>query len=535
MLKVSHWIPLLAALPLHAQTICAPTPLYSTCDLVFDAPPTATLQAEVRSPRHKTYLMPAFVSAPGKMTIRIAPTDPGQWDFRLTSNLPPYSGKTGSFEATPNDHPGFVIPANLRHWATGEDQKPHLWLGATGGDPETLAKQKFNHVRLPLDPNNFDAVERQIRAYNDQRITVDLVLQEFPGTWQEREKNLRNIIARFSAFNITWQLQGSRAGLKEIGLALKKMDPYGHPRSAVTSDSSAPLLADGWANHILYTTVDDHLGAIEHQLYTAPKVSLALEEGTDPENFRRRLWNMWMNGQYPTVKISSEKGAKYVAAWQELFARTRHWDIEPYFDLDGARALALEDVEYIVYIEKPSVPVEIVVEKHSYDVYWFNPLTGEYTKQKKDWKGEKFVAEPPTKDHDWVLHLSRDGRKEGMLKSYKFESRLPMVQELEMVDKMVPFAMVEPTVDTVSLQRPAPYAVQLRKTTRATRTMMYVWTGEVVTGGQGARVLGTGEKGQLKIPADLATKFPAVLSLRVIGMNANGKIYAADKVLRLTQ
>ncbi|MFN9460227.1 MAG: patatin-like phospholipase family protein, partial [Acidobacteriota bacterium] len=32
--------------------------------------------------------------------------------------------------------------------------------------------------------------------------------------------------------------------------------------------------------------------------------------------------------------------------------------------------LALEGVEYIVYIEKPSVPVEVLVEKHSYDVYW---------------------------------------------------------------------------------------------------------------------------------------------------------------------
>jgi hypothetical protein len=65
--------------------------------------------------------------------------------------------------------------------------------------------------------------------------------------------------------------------------------------------------------------------------------------------------------------------------------------------------------------------------------------------------------------------------------------------------------------------------------------MMFLWTGEVVTGGQGARVLGTGEKGQLKIPAEMTRQYPAVLSLRVVGMNANGKIYAADKVVRLTE
>jgi hypothetical protein len=534
MTKIPHLL-LFTLAPLSAQTVCEPTPMYGICDLVFDGPAEATLQAEVRSPRHRTFLMPAFASAPGKLTIRVSPTLAGQWDFRITSSLPAYNGRTGSFEALPNDHPGFVVPANLRHWATGEDRQPHLWLGATGGDPEQLAAQKFNHVRLELDQSRLDSIEKQIRAYNEKRITVDLVLRDLPTQWQEREKVLRYLIGRFAAFNITWQLEGTRAALKETGLALKRLDPYRHPRTAVTSDTTAPLLADGWADYILYTTVDDQLGAIEHQLYTAPKVSIALEEGKDPEEFRRRLWNMWCNGQYPTVKLASGQGARYVAAWQELFARTRHWDIEPYFDVDGARALALEGVEYIVYIEKPSVPVEVLVEKHSYDVYWFNPLTGEYTKEKKDWKGEKFVAQPPSTDHDWVLHLSRDGRKEGMLKSYKFESRLPMVQELEMQDKMLPFEIVEPQTDTISRRNPPAFSVKIRRPTRATRTMMFLWTGEVVTGGQGARVLGTGEKGQLKIPADMTRQYPAVLSLRVVGMNANGKIYAADKVVRLTE
>ena len=156
-------------------------------------------------------------------------------------------------------------------------------------------------------------------------------------------------------------------------------------------------------------------------------------------------------------------------------------------------------------------------------------------KLKKDWKGEKFIAEPPSKDHDWVLHLSRDGKKEGMLKSYRFAAGEPMVQELEMVEKLVPFEMTEPKVDTVSLTAALPFSIKMKKPTRATRTMMFLWTGEVVTGGQGARVLGTGPNGQLKIPPDIATKLPAVMSLRVVGMNANGKIYAADKVIRLTQ
>ena len=53
---------------------------------------------------------------------------------------------------------------------------------------------------------------------------------------------------------------------------------------------------------------------------------------------------------------------------------------------------------------------------------WINPATGERTKA-KGYKGEHFAGEPPSKSHDWVLHISREGEKESMLKSYKFDSR----------------------------------------------------------------------------------------------------------------
>jgi len=39
----------------------------------------------------------------------------------------------------------------------------------------------------------------------------------------------------------------------------------------------------------------------------------------------------------------------------------------------------------------------------------------------------------------------------------------------------------------------------------------------------------------MKIPASIAKKYPAVMSLRVAILNANGKAYILDKVFRLTQ
>jgi hypothetical protein len=262
-----------------------------------------------------------------------------------------------------------------------------------------------------------------------------------------------------------------------------------------------------------------------------------------------------MNGQYPTfgntgtyggrkfevdLKHLDSAGAKQMTHWFDFFSKTRHWELQPYFDVDGGRALALDDrlgreaVEYIVYVEKPSGPIEVLVERRGYDIAWFNPISGEYLPQ-KDWKGERFVGEPPTRDHDWVLHISREGRKQSMLNSYKFESRPTVMQEVERGTQRVPFEVVEPANEDVAIKGQPKYSVKIKRDTRATRSMMYLWTGEAPAEGQGYRVLGTGSEGVLRFPPGLARKFPAVINLRVTALNANGKAYSIDRVHRLTE
>ena len=80
----------------------------------------------------------------------------------------------------------------------------------------------------------------------------------FP-TWQDRERFIRYMIGRYAAMNITWQgvdafekYENGRELLKEIGLLLKKLDPYQHPRSTGALVTSAPLLDDGWMDYITY-------------------------------------------------------------------------------------------------------------------------------------------------------------------------------------------------------------------------------------------------------------------------------------------
>src|SRR5205823_4911265 len=103
------------------------------------------------------------------------------------------------------------------------------------------------------------------------------------------------------------------------------------------------------------------------------------------------------------------------------------------------------------------------------DVTWFNPITGEAVGQKK-FKGEHFTGEAPDRTHDWVLRVAREGRLEGMAKSYKFESREIVLQEVEQNSQKVPFEIEQPVQD-VSVSKAVPYAAKIKRETRATRSM----------------------------------------------------------------
>ena len=203
-----------AAAALSAQTVCQPVLSYSPCEIVFELNAaeqqthpkpywTVDLRAEIRSPKFKTYQVYAFADGPTRMVIRFSPTEPGSWAFRLTSNLPRFNGKEGTFGATPSDHPGFIQVKNVRHFAYEESKKPHLWFGDTlmhfgsmdraafEQTVEARAKDKFNHMRgylLGEDPKKvyeaadspnfayFRELDKRVRFLNEKGFTVDLVL-----------------------------------------------------------------------------------------------------------------------------------------------------------------------------------------------------------------------------------------------------------------------------------------------------------------------------------------------------------------------
>lgn len=592
---------ILLAVRLPAQSPCNNTPAYSPCEMVFELSDqdaaahlnpyvNVDLKAEFRSPRHRTLLQTAFWDGGKRMVIRFSPTEAGDWDYRLTSNVSAWEGKTGTFTAAASEAPGFVRTANVHHWAYTERNLPHLWMGAAElgfadlddasfrAVVDARAAQKFNHIRglivgsgansgfrAPNEPDlaRFRRIDERLRYMNQKGIVADLIFandpaqltQLFPNR-ADRQRFVRYVSARYDAYNVTWQgvqsfedVLDGRAVLKDLGAWLKEADPYQHPRTSGARVTSAPLLDDHWMDFAGYRTADDSVGAIEHQLYAVPFVNFEFgreDSGAgktspadiDTDTFRHRLWNATMDGQYVTyantgsgAPYANSAGARQMTVWFDVLSDTRHWELEPYFDVDGGRAVALEDVEYLVYVEKPG-PVELLVEKHGYDVLWINPIDGQVTRQK--FKGDHFTGEPPDKSHDWVLHVVREGRVESMNKSYRFQSRDILMQEIEQNTDKVPFAIEQPSAD-LTLSKPAAYSVKIKRETRATRSMMYLWTGEVPAQGQGYRVLATGAKGSMQVPPGIAKTYPCVMSVRLYGMNANGKVYALDKAFQVSQ
>lgn len=563
---------LLLCAPVWAQTVCPPTPRYSPCDLVFDIPSARgdqplNLHAEFRSPLASTALVHAFWDGGTKWVIRFTPIEAGPYTYRLTSDIESFNDKTGTFTATPNEKKGWLRAANLHHFALVEGNvlTPHLWMGfiVPGFAAmdlarwksliDTRAQQHFNHVAITLideasaaqfrSPEFFRAAEEKIRYANDHGLIVDIaffgpndLMTRLLPNHEGRQKWFTMAISRLAAFDVTWQgleawesYPNGREELKEISEFLANLDPYKRTRSSRAEITSAPMADDGWLRYRSYQTADDQISAVEQQLFQYPAINNF--GGSDADTFRHRLWNATVDGQYPASVIPNEQAAAEMKVWYDFMADTRHWELEPFFDSDQGRGLALEGVEYIVYVEKPAGPVSVNVEPHGYDVEWLNPANGDRVKSKEKNKGQVYTVTPPDTSHDWVLHISREGTKASMLKSYKFDSRDPPL-ELQVPEgnpEKVPFDIVEPSADTLSLGQTVHFGVKLKRQSKVLQKMMYEWIGEVSVSGRSYRVLGTGADGTFRIPPQIAAEYPAALHVRLYGMNGLGKVYVLDR------
>jgi hypothetical protein len=286
-----------------------------------------------------------------------------------------------------------------------------------------------------------------------------------------------------------------------------------------------------------YQTSDEAIAAVEQQMYQYPGVDNFGVGARDADAFRRRLWTATADGQYPATFVPDEQSANAMKIWYEFMQSTRHWELEPFFDSSNGRGLALEGIEYVIYVEKPAGPVTVNAEPHGYDVEWLNPTTGDRHKAKDEHKGENYIVTPPDNSHDWILHISREGAKASMLRSVKFDSREQelQLQEVEGNPDKIPFEIAEPSADTLSLSKPIHFQVRVKRHTKAIDATLFEWTGEVSVDERSYRVIGTGSEGTFTIPANIAANYPAALHIKLSAMNGLGKVYVLDRNYTLTR
>jgi hypothetical protein len=567
----------------RAQRACRSVARWSPCEIALELPPGAPnaytqveLYAEFRGPApdFRTRRMPAFWAGGRKMMVRFSPDLAGAWSWRISGNVAALEGQEGQFTVNDSEAPGFLRAANLHFWLCPETVTPHLYVGDAHEDLFTMdrasfdkllaarAAQKFTHLggtllapgaqayTAPDQPNQayFDEVDSRALSIAQRGLVLDLTFapdtatltRTFPKS-EQRERFLRTVVARYGGLNVVWLIAGSFEGsvegrgvAKEAGLTLRRYDPFNHPGTSGARVTSSALLGDKWVSHIIHNSTERALGLIEHEKYPLPIVNtgFARREATGDE-FRKGLWNSTMSGEWPVAHLDALDSAdtKAMQVWAETLASTRYWELEPFFEIDGARALGLPGVEYLIYIEKPG-ELSIFVEKHNYEVYWINPATGARIHEKKEWDGAEFTANPPSKDHDWLLHLSRDGHKAGMARSYKFTSASNAMQEPEVNEAKIPYAVVAPMPDAAPLVAGAsvPFQLKLKRETKGTRRMDYLVTGEVVLDGAGSRMLGAGFSGDWTVPADMLASDSGVMNVKVEAVNAAGKLYSLDLV-----
>ena len=78
----------------------------------------------------------------------------------------------------------------------------------------------------------------------------------------------------------------------------------------------------------------------------------------------------------------------------------------------------------------------------------------------------------------------------------------------------------------------------LTKTSRAAKRMRWVWAAEAPGSNKGYRILGAGQFGKFRIPADITDRYPMTFQVRLIGVDGLRRLYESIgtyKLLRMKE
>ena len=439
-------------------------------------------------PSAQTITIDGFWDGGSTWKLRMAPTEAGTWTYSTSSADPGLDGQKGSFTAVASGSRGFIGTdpgrPHLFVWSDGSpfpmrptSMNVHAakkggglygyggWFddgtfqqmvdaraaqgftamnwgmiltkwGIRNGTQENEGGQPFANMDLanPLNPAYFQAADdRVVYALSRGLIPQFGVVwpDTLPSGWTtERGKRLwRYVIARYAAYNVTWNLfgegmeWGSDAVLEDWGDLTERHDPYGHPTSVHTTNRTG-VQGASWVDYIIIQDYDrPDLSVADAWGFDKPVIQAeygGYDQCDDPvyctatEDERRILaWKIRMRGGFPVYEswgtdLDTPDSRMY--AYLHSFFDTVPWTrLEPRQDLvDRGLCLASPGESYLVHLENGgSVALDLSASTARYQVSWHSPGDGSQIDQPAVDGGNTITFIAPD-NGDWVLRLSAD-------------------------------------------------------------------------------------------------------------------------------
>lgn len=430
-------------------------------------------------PQGEELTVDGFWDGGNSWKVRMVPVSVGKWTYRTLSADPGMNNREGTFTALPSSGRGF-IRVNPRHphhfqWDNGE---PFYWTGtamqishfdsrgAQGGrrriDDESFVeflksrqlqgfttafwgfygfnKKQFNLQSQrneggpPFTEFNPDRLNPHYYQYGDLRIKALIerdIIPMFTLGWPDQglaqlgherlKRYWRYIIARYSAYNVIWNLFGEadefpdwQSVVNDYGQLTRTFDPYDHLISThLTKGPNMHLATQPWYDFVILQA-----SAAETSNYLALKKPIINAEYGGYEGFNadagtlmKLMWEIRMRGGYFVYEgwlddIDSQ-GARYAGLCNHFFqTRTRYWALEFHPEIFKRNpGLADPGREYVTYLSGAQpAGVDLPNGQGEFAVEFFNPMTAELVQGKAVRGGSKISFTSPD-ERDWILHI----------------------------------------------------------------------------------------------------------------------------------
>ncbi|MDZ7302025.1 MAG: DUF4038 domain-containing protein, partial [candidate division KSB1 bacterium] len=425
----------------------------------------------------KSLTVKGFWNGGSNYRVRFAPTATGDWAWISSSSDMGLNGKSGTLTCSgtlPSGHAsthGYVresvtFPYTFAH----EDGTPFFLMGDTQWlfsssevswptefqkYVEARAAQGFNYIHGQiyalnppgaegneggppfyssdvdnLNPGYWQQLDQRVAYLNAKGIIAGLVLAWADEGWQQFstqrqvERYVQYVTSRYSAYNIIWITAGEYeeadppGGHSHLGQFLKAMDPYGHPITTHTIDTSADDFGKAAWHTTIYEQTSDPAQITRDRRYHKPVINaeFGYEGDQSPEEVRRDAWEILMRGGFfvygntatfhsnatMTPESLYSDGAVFMTILKNFWTNNGKytiswWKFSRFESLGQSRWLAAQPgVAYVVYADNPD-PFTIDLSDAEGEIrgQWFDTRRGQWNTTFADSASTSFILRPP--------------------------------------------------------------------------------------------------------------------------------------------